>query len=583
LEEFKKAIADVRNAASARSTASFLFATHAPANADDDEAPLPGVMGRYQLIKRVGMGGFGQVWEGYDPLLQRKVAIKIPRKDRLLTAAQKAALFKEARRVAGLVHPGIIATYDVGSAGDQSFVVSEFIEGLDLAKRLAEKELPLRESVQIVIEVAEALHFAHLCGVVHRDVKPQNILVDRAGRARLADFGLAATEEELAREPAQRTGTYRYMSPEQARGDSNAVDGRSDIFSLGVVFFQLLTKRLPFHETATDSIADYLLQIQTRDARPPRSIDDRIPHELEGICLKCLRRDIHERYTTASDLAADLRRWLSQVGAQASTATSLARVPAWRRSHIYLLAAALGSIALTVATVAFFANRSPTSSGQPAPAQPATPQDKPERDPLDWSKALPQPVELEWPGFQHKSSWRFDEKVKGLVLINSGPLQLVQLGTIRASRTTKISLELEQPQGAGNAGLFFGYHVQENATRGKIAAFQSLQFIIVQNDARSPLQMQRRFVYVLPESGSVVGERIDSCQVPYPPPDGLIRLAVTVKGNNLESVSWNGLALDSLVSMKDNHPNETRTFSGIWGVSNRAGTLIVRRPTHTEE
>ena len=226
------------------------------------------------------------------------------------------AYIAEARIVAGLDHPNIVPVYHVGQTDDGfCYVVSKFIEGTDLRASIQRSRPSPVASARLVATVAEALHYAHLRGLVHRDIKPANILVDRSGRPYVADFGLALKEEDFGVQ-ACYAGTPAYMSPEQARGEGHRVDGRADVFGLGVVLYELLTGQRPF---PGKTAAEVLEHITTSEPRPLRQRDDAVPRELERICLKALSKRVTDRYLTAADMADDLRHFLGQAAETGKT------------------------------------------------------------------------------------------------------------------------------------------------------------------------------------------------------------------------------------------------------------------------
>jgi eukaryotic-like serine/threonine-protein kinase len=269
---------------------------------------------RYEIMKELGKGAMGIVYLAHDPSIDRMVALKVLREDRLGSQSYMDRFMKEAKAIGRLSHQGIVTVYDVGHDQSSVYIAMEFIEGESLDKLVRKKGPSFQEIIQIGIQVADTLHYTHSRGVVHRDIKPSNLILRPDGVVKITDFGIAHLDDPDATQLTQMgeiLGTPAYMSPEQVM--SQPVDGRSDLYSLGVILYELTTGERPFKG---GSITAILRAITQEEPRQPAEIRANIPGELSTIIMKCLSKDPGDRYPTGRSLSAALDQCMSMAEPQ---------------------------------------------------------------------------------------------------------------------------------------------------------------------------------------------------------------------------------------------------------------------------
>ena len=265
---------------------------------------------RYEILERIGTGGMAVVYKAKCHRLNRLVAIKILKSDLAQDEDFRRRFNAESQAVAQLSHPNIVSVYDVSRGGDVEYIVMELIDGITLKQYMEKRgQLNWRESLHFITQIMRGLSHAHSRGIIHRDIKPQNVMVLRDGSVKVADFGIACLENAAQTLTQEALGSVHYISPEQARGDR--IDARSDIYSAGVVLYEMLTGRLPFEGDSAVSVA-----IQHLSSVPlaPREINPDIPEQLELICLKAMAPDLDRRYPSADAMIADLEAFRKNPG-----------------------------------------------------------------------------------------------------------------------------------------------------------------------------------------------------------------------------------------------------------------------------
>lgn len=313
----------------------------------DDKDATPTQLGKFRLLEQLGSGSFGTVWRAFDEQLERQVAIKIPRRSQF-DEFDHDKFLREAKIAAGLHHPNIVAVHEIGKQDRTVYIVSDLVEGQTLQQWLAMRgALSSREAAALCERIANAVDFAHASGVVHRDLKPANVMMTEADEPMIMDFGLAKRDLAEVTMTVEGTvlGTPAYMSPEQAKGESGQVDQRADIYSLGVMLFEMLTTELPFRGSQRMLIE----QVINDDPPSPGKLSAGVPRDLETICLTCLCKEPAGRYETAKEFADELARYLAGKPIHARPISSIDRLFRWCRRKPFV--AALAGILLLLSVI----------------------------------------------------------------------------------------------------------------------------------------------------------------------------------------------------------------------------------------
>jgi TolB-like protein/Tfp pilus assembly protein PilF/predicted Ser/Thr protein kinase len=295
-------------------------------------AELLGELGDYELLEEIGRGGQGVVFRARQKSLNRTVALKVIGLGQWASKAHLKRFRREAEAAASLEHPGIVPIHEVGERDGSCYFSMKFVEGGQLDEIVRRKPVPIRQAVELITKIARTVHYAHEHGILHRDIKPGNILLDAKSEPHLTDFGLARlleTESTVTR-TLEVLGTPSYMAPEQALGENAAVSKATDVYGLGAVLYKLLTGQPPFAGGTTYETIKLLLDTEPR---PPRQLNPKIDRDLSTICLKCLEKDPQRRYSSALALAEDLERWLKHEPIRAKRSGVFTHARKWVRRN----------------------------------------------------------------------------------------------------------------------------------------------------------------------------------------------------------------------------------------------------------
>lgn len=524
-------------------------------------------IGRYEVLGILGEGAFGTVYRAHDSNLSREVAIKVPRLGDKSDQERIACLLKEAEAAASLSHPNIVKVFDFGHLDDGGcFVVFELVPGGNLSTEIRSGPISVERAVDLMIQIADGVHHAHQeKDLFHRDLKPANILLSHSGNPLITDFGLAVSEQSQIDTRGEVSGTLAYMSPEQTRGEAHLLDGRTDIWSLGVILYEMLTGRRPFAGTSPDEIFE---QIQTRDPRPLCQISNQIPDAIGRVCLKCLQRAPSSRYSSASELAVQLRaiqNGLNGSGEEALIATKLfiqasnsappekVNLPVtWEKSRLQgrtRLVTCLAALLFAGAAAGFTAFNSTVGTSDDDDQDFSIPKrQKALIDPEQfdaqavegrWNQVFErEPVPIVWPSM-YRPRWNYDAARQEVTLNSSHPALLGAAAT--GSESFRFHVSIHRNTQFGSAGIFWGLRDHETAAGAVTANLLTATGLEVE-PGQHILQIdvsEVTFFCLAPGKYSSTSSRISSEEVAFPNLDGA-KLEFEIQEHSLVHVWWDG-------------------------------------------
>ncbi|MCY2964832.1 MAG: serine/threonine-protein kinase [Planctomycetota bacterium] len=555
---------------------------------------LPCQLGRYNVLKLLASGGFAQVFLASDTEIQREVALKLPRGDRVASQERMSAMIAEARLAARVRHANIATVYDVGYlTTGVPFISMEFVTGGTFQKLLELENPPVRQSLEMLASVADALQHAHQDGLVHRDLKPGNILIDEFRQPKIVDFGLALDENQNAGQGGDISGTPAYMAPEQIRGEAHRLDGRTDIWALGVILYEVLCGRRPFNGSR-ERVFDEVLH---RDPKPPRQHDDTVPKELESICLKCLAKSPAARYSTCGDIASAIRDWLSQSWTEAPPETT-SRSGSGTRKFNTLLAADQSSTSRRITplvsapvrprrrsrklwlglTLASFLLVAGTLWAPVLGLLSSTTPANQTRVLGRWYETLDhKPAPVMWTAIAKDSNWQWNPESHQTTVTSNYPAAF-QTGTTD-SNSFRLEVRFSTGSATGDSGLFWGAH-EAPAEHGVTGTdFQVVTFNRLQNEtpANSFRLSRTQNTTWTPRGGPsplMNREMLTGARVGAPTEPQQV-LQILVLQGQLREVRWNGQIYDKMGEPDLLGPAlRPLVCPGGFGIYNEGGTTI---------